>query len=266
MKRIIQISNNWNEEQVTVLRQYGLNIEEGFFSLLVDADRVEPRVLSLLENWDVLIGRGVEFEKKEILSAEYCILIRFNTCGYPMPDCDFGFRDLTYSNTKDYCANCDIQKKQKDDFRIKQIPKSKFWTLEWVYDEFFVDKDVYDTVFKPFGVDCRNVKHYKDDSDVSSFVQLIIPEIEQNLDLGDYEYNTCKKCGRIKYDPSIKGYFPLQETPTLHIYKSHEFFGSGSFAYKRIFVSAQLRDKMLEYKLVKLNYFAPCSQVQKRPL
>lgn len=258
MKRIIQISNNWNEEQVTVLRQYGLNIDEGFFSLLVDADRVEPRVLSLLENWDVLIGRGVEFEKKEILSAEYCILIRFNTCGYPMPDCDFGFRDLTYSNTKDYCANCDIQKKQKDDFRIKQIPKSKFWTLEWVYDEFFVEKTIYEDVFRPFGVACRSVRNYKKDTVIDSIVQLVIPDTEQSLDLSEYKYEICPICGNRKYHPLIKGFFPLQENPTLHMYKSKEYFGSGASASKKVFVSAQLREKMLEYKLIKLDWLVPC--------
>lgn len=48
---------------------------------------------------------------------------------------------------------------------------------------------------------------------------------------------------------------------TTFIAKRDRYFGSGASASKKVFVSAQLRDKMLEYKLIKLNWFVPCKDL-----
>lgn len=45
---------------------------------------------------------------------------------------------------------------------------------------------------------------------------------------------------------------------TTFIAKRDRYFGSGASTSKKVFVSAQLRDKMLEYKLIKLDWFVPC--------
>jgi hypothetical protein len=157
-----------------------------------------------------------------------------------------------------YCETCDISKIQKDAFRISKISKAKLWSLEWIYDEIFVEKSAYEAVFRPFGIACRCVKKYKKESIIDSVVQLVIPDTDQPVDLSEYEYEVCPVCGSRKYHPAVKGFFPLQENPTLHLYKSKEYFGSGASASKKVYVSAPLRDKMLEYKLAKSYWFVPC--------
>lgn len=258
MKKIIQIFYNWSANQVEILRQYGIMTEEGCNSIQIEEEKLNKDVLPLLKEWDVMVSRSVEFDKREILESEYCVIDRFNTFGYPMPDNDFGYLNLTYSLGSDYCEKCCMNISQKDDFRIKNLPKAKFWSLGWVYDEFFVDKAIYEAVFRPCGVACRSVKNYKKETVIDSIVQLVIPDTGQPLDLSGYDYEVCPVCGKRKYHPAIKGFFPIQENPTLHIYKSKEYFGSGGSASKKVFVSAQLRDKMLEYRLINWRWFAPC--------
>lgn len=258
MKTLVQISGNWSKCQVEILQQYDLNTDMGCNTIFVEEEKLNENILQLLKEWKIFIARVVEFEKKEILESEYCLIDQCREFGYPMPDDDFGYKELTYSITNEYCERCDIGKHQKDDFRIKNLPKAKFWSLGWVYDEFFVDKSIYEAVFRPFGVACRSVKNYKKETVIDSIVQLVIPDTDQPLDLSEYEYEICPVCGKIKYHTAVKGFFPIQENPTLHIYKSKEYFGSGGSASKKVFVSAQLRDKMLEYRLMNWRWFAPC--------
>ena len=257
MKTIIQIFGNWSANQVEILRQYGIVTEEGCNSIFIEEEKLSENVYSLLKEWRVMLAKGVEFSKKEILQSEYCIIDGCNSFGYPKPDGDFGYRELTYLMTN-YCETCGISKTQKDAFRISKISKAKLWSLEWIYDEIFVEKSAYEAVFRPFGIACRCVKKYKKETIIDSVVQLVIPDTDQPVDLSEYEYEVCPVCGSRKYHPAVKGFFPLQENPTLHLYKSKEYFGSGASASKKVYVSAPLRDKMLEYKLAKSYWFVPC--------
>ncbi|MBR6597300.1 MAG: hypothetical protein IKK68_05055 [Paludibacteraceae bacterium] len=258
MKKIVQISGNWSKYQVDVLQKYGLMTDVGCNTFFVEEETLDKNIFQLFKEWKVLVTRVVEFEKKEILDSAFCLIDQCREFGYPMPDDDFGYKELTYSITNEYCERCDIVKHQKDDFRIKNLPKAKFWSLGWVYDEFFVDKAIYEAVFRPFGVACRSVKNYKKETVIDSIVQLVIPDTDQPLDLSEYEYEICPVCGKIKYHAAVKGFFPIQENPTLHMYKSKEYFGSGGSSSKKVFVSAQLRDKMLEYRLMNWRWFVPC--------
>ena len=258
MKKMVSFSSNWSARQVEILRQYGLKAEEGWHSIRVEEEKLSKDIFQFLKEWEIyVIGRGVEFSKKEILQSEYCIIDSCNSFGYPKPDGDFGYRELTYLMTN-YCETCGISKTQKDAFRISKISKAKLWSLEWIYDEIFVEKSAYEAVFRPFGIACRCVKKYKKETIIDSVVQLVIPDTDQPVDLSEYEYEVCPVCGSRKYHPAVKGFFPLQENPTLHLYKSKEYFGSGASASKKVYVSAPLRDKMLEYKLAKSYWFVPC--------
>ena len=138
MKKIIQICANWSANQVEILRQYGIVTEEGCNSIFIEEEKLSENVYSLLKEWRVMLAKGVEFSKKEILQSEYCIIDSCNSFGYPKPDGDFGYRELTYLMTN-YCETCGISKIQKDAFRISKISKAKLWSLEWIYDEIFVD-------------------------------------------------------------------------------------------------------------------------------
>lgn len=254
-----QISDNWDKNQVRVMHQYNIDVQEGIYSFNVYDLKLYTELKPLFDKWEVSDYMGVHFTKKEILSSDYCKIEYWNMCGYPMPDNDHGYLYNTYE-TRNLCSKCGIGKVQKDDFRVKKVPKYPIWGLGWVFDEFFVRTELYEKIFKPLGIECRSLRKYKDDSIFESYVQLVIPVIDEPLDLSLYDPQVCPKCGVTKYDPKIRGFYPLQETPLPYIYKSKEFFGDGFSANRKIFVSALLQGLMIENGMFKLRDFSPCAK------
>lgn len=254
-----QITSNWDEHQVAILRQHNIKVEVGMDRFNIYDLSLYKEVKPLFEEWEVHLDFiGTDFTNRELLSAEYCVVNRWNTFGFPMPDNDRGYLHNTYE-TKDMCGECGIELVQKDDFRVRKAPKYPFWGLEWIFDEFFVRTDLYEQIFKPLGIGCRPLRMYKDDSIIDSYVQLVIPLIDEPLDLSTYEFQLCHKCSTLKYEPKPHGYFPLHEHPLPYIYKSKEFFGDGFRAFRKIYVSARLRDLMITKGMTKLGCFVPCA-------
>ena len=218
-------------------------------------------MIPFLEEWNISDSLGVTFTKNEILSSGFCIIEFWNMFGYPMPDNDGSYLYKTY-DTKDMCNECGVGLEQKDDFRVRKVPKYPIWGLGWIFDEFFVRTDLYKKVFKPLGIGCRPLRKYKDDSIIDTYVQLVIPVIDEPLDLSFYKSQTCPKCGETKYEAKTYGYYPLQEHPLPYIYKSKEFFGDGFSADRKIFVSALVRDKMIENGMMGFRNFVPCAKAE----
>jgi rubredoxin len=266
MKIFKQITNNWDNDQVGILRQFNIDAKEkgetDWFNIyrinLYDLNTY-MQLKPFFEKWEVQDVLGTDFTKKEVLSADYCIIDRWNDYGYPMPDNDGSYLYKTYE-TKEMCPKCGVGKVQKDNFRVKKVPKYPIWGLGWIFDEFFVRTDLYQKIFKPLGIECRPLRKYKDDSIIESFVQLVIPVIDEPLDLTYYESWTCPMCGTTKYNAMTIGYYPLQEHPLPYIYKSKEIYGDGFSAYRKIFVSACLRDLMIENKMMGFRSFVPCAK------
>ncbi len=259
MKIYKRIFDNWKKEQTRILHQYGFDVAEGCDVFKIYDKNVYFELRDLFKKWDSSETLGIDFTKKEILSAQYCIINKWRPYGYPMPDDDFGYLNLTYDKDK-MCNKCGSNSVQKDVFRVRKVPKYPMWCLEWVYDELFVRKDLYEKIFKPLGIECRSLRKYKDDSVIDSYVQLVIPVIEEPLDLSSYQSQKCSVCGTVKYDVEVQGYFPLQEHPLPYIYKSKEYFGDGFDADRKIFVSGKVRDLMIENGLIKLIDFVPCAK------
>lgn len=258
------ISNNWDKEQIMILHQYNIVVQEGIDGFNIYDLNLYKEMIPLLEKWDVSDTLGTEFTKKEILSAEYCVLNRWNLFGYPMPDNDNGYLELTY-DTMNLCNNCGIGKIQKDDFRVKRFPKYPFWGLGWIFDEFIIETALYEKIFKPLGIACRTIRKYRKKDDgpiIERYVQLVLPVIDEPLDLSYYESLKCPRCGMTKYDAMTFGYYPLQAHPLPHIYKSKEFFGDGFSAHRKVFVSAHIRDLMIENKMVNYKDFVPCAKAE----
>jgi hypothetical protein len=262
MKFYRQITSNWDENQVKILRQYNIDVDTGInYINIYDLD-LYLQLIPLFEKWDVgLDFLGEDFTKREILSSGFCIIGFWNMFGYPMPENDGGYLYKTY-DTKDMCNECGVGLEQKDDFRVRKVPKYPIWGLGWIFDEFFVRTDLYKKVFKPLGIGCRPLRKYKDDSIIDSYVQLVIPVIDEPLDLSFYKSQTCPKCGETKYEAKTYGYYPLQEHPLPYIYKSKEFFGDGFSADRKIFVSALVRDKMIENGMMGFRNFVPCAKAE----
>ena len=262
MKIFRQITSNWDENQVEILRQHHIKVEMGINRFNIYDLGLYTELKPLFIKWGVLFDfLSTDFSKKEVSSAEYVIINRWNDYGYPMPDNDGSYLYYTYE-TKDMCRTCGVGKVQKDDFRVRKTSKHPIWGVGWIYDEFFVRVDLYEKIFKPLGIACRPLRKYKDGSVIESFVQLVLPVIDEPLELSYYESLTCPECGETKYDAMTCGYYPLQEHPLPFIYKSKEFFGSGFSANRKIFVSAYLRDLMIEKGMMKHQNFVPCAKAE----
>ncbi|MBR5653419.1 MAG: hypothetical protein IKX22_04995 [Prevotella sp.] len=255
-----QITSNWDENQIRILHQNNIRVEKGIDRFNIYDLNLYKKMTPLFEKWEVTFDYlGEDFTKKEILSADYCIIKSWNSFGYPMPDNDQGYLYNTYE-TEEMCSECGIGKIQKEDFRVKKVPKYPIWGLGWVYDEFFVRTDLYEKVFRPLGIECRPLRKNKDDSIIESYVQLVIPVIDEPLNLSLYDSQICPKCGAKKYDAMTIGYYPQQEHPLPYIYKSKEYFGDGFSANRKIFVSAFLRDLMIENGMMRFRAFVPCAK------
>ena len=261
MKFYRQITSNWDERQVEILRQHNINVKMGINILNIYDLNLYKLMIPFLEEWNISDSLGVTFTKNEILSSGFCIIEFWNMFGYPMPDNDGSYLYKTY-DTKDMCNECGVGLEQKDDFRVRKVPKYPIWGLGWIFDEFFVRTDLYKNVFKPLGIGCRPLRKYKDDSIIDTYVQLVIPVIDEPLDLSSYKSQTCPKCRDTKYEAKTYVYYPLQEHPLPYIYKSKEYFGDGFSANRKIFVSALVRDKMIENGMMGFRNFVPCAKAE----
>lgn len=256
MKVVRQISANWSKFQVSILRRFGIHVELGNYTFVIDENDTYFNIEPYLLEWDVLNTRGFIYSKLDIATSKYCVIRGWYEFGYPMPDDDNGYLKYTYNDSM--CAVCHSGLEQVNPFRVKSVPKRAVWGLNWIYDEFFVSKDIYDKVFLPLGIASRNILNYKTGAIIESFVQLVIPRTSESLDLQKYGSEVCQVCGAIKYGAKDNGFFPLHEHPLPHIYKTKEFFGYGGNCYRKILISAELRDTLLRLKLFKMHQFIPC--------
>ena len=261
MKIYSYICSNWDKKQVQILRQYNIDVKEGWNGFCIYDLEIYLKLKPLLKKWELFGTVGTDFTKRERLSADYCVLDGWRTFGYPMPDGDMGYLYNTYDTTE-MCDDCGVGIVQKDDFRAKRVPKYPVWGFIWIWDEIFVRVDLYEKVFKSLGIECRPLRRCRKGVPYESYVQLVIPVIDEALDMSFFGYEVCPKCGSIKYNALIRGYCPLQEHPLPYIYKSKELFGSGFSVQRKIFVSASLRDTMLENGMLKVRDFIPCVKTE----
>ena len=127
-------------------------------------------------------------------------------------------------------------------------------------DEFFVSEKVYEEVFAPHGIEKRSV--IKGGKVVEGVYQLVIPVIDEPLDLSDRDHWKCPVCGETKYTMNHHHYpfFPQHKSPLSGIYKTKEYFGAGRDhqAQHQIILSKDVADKLLKSKDLKKEWLIPC--------
>lgn len=258
MKKYYKFYNTWSKEQVMILHQFGIDVEEGFCRIDISEDDITPALQAYIDQWDMeYVGKYCTFSDQDILSAKYCLITGGNSCGYPMPE-SAGPRYYNVFEESPMCTKCGVELVQKADFRMRKVPKCTFVRFIDIPDVFFVRTDLYEKIFKPLGIGCRPVRVNRNNEIMPEYVQLIIPVIDEPLDLSDYTTEICPVCGVTKYHAQVHDFFPIQKHPLPHIYQSKEFFGSGFLAFRKTFVSAYLRDLMIENKMMRLYFFDPC--------
>jgi len=259
MKIMYHVAHNWNDEQIKMMNSFDVFPKKGFTAVQIEEEAYKKLENYLIKSFGSGGIRYPEFTKDELKKSVLSAKNGHHINGYPMPDIDGGYKELTYDLTN-YCPTCGIGLEQKSAFRLKNVPptgKKQIFALNWVFDELFVEKMVYDTVFKPLGLSFREVLKYKKDLPFENTVQLIIPETQEKLNLKDYPIEVCSSCGKIKYLAMPQGFYPMYKNIISPIFKSHEYFGSGASAFKRIFLTKDLRDKLIKLKIEKENWYIP---------
>jgi hypothetical protein len=183
--------------------------------------------------------------------------------GYPQPDDDGGYLALTY-NLSDYCSLCGVGAVQTSPFRFKSKPKwgkKGILQLNWIFDEYFVRPEVWQRVFRPFGIQCRPVLDIKTDAPLSSVVQLqITASVEIVLDADRYPSRLCPGCERRKYLPVVRGCFPplARDPGGVGMAKTTTFFGDGASAFHAVLVFNPLYLKLEEQAITGASFLSVC--------
>lgn len=251
MKVIYRIYSDWDLARVGFLASHGIKVAPGFGSFEIE----ETGYLKLkdqLDKWNVDISYGTLYEEDEISNSSYLLYAGSWANGYPQPESNFGYIGTTYDD-KHYCRTCGTGAVQQSAFRLKKRPNwgsKKVFNLNWVFDELFVRKDLYEEVFKKYNLENRPVLLFKKESVIEDTVQLSIPKITVRLNLDTQPFEVCQTCNRKKYNPQIKGFFPSfkeELNSDWAMFKSEEYFGSGASAHNKIFITQALRQDLLKH-------------------
>ncbi|WP_299244100.1 hypothetical protein [uncultured Aquimarina sp.] len=259
MKIKHHIGGNWSHNQVSIFDTLGLSIKEGIDTIEIEEGEIYLKLKPYLEEWGVLDMRYPEFTKKELKESLLSAKNGGHIHGYPMPDLDGSYLELTY-DLSNYSKSSGIGKKQKDAFRLKNVPKvgkKRMFGVGWIFDEYFVDTELYNEVFKPLGIKSREILEYKKEKPFDTHVQLVLEETEETLSLKNNPIEKCEESGRWKYQPMQQGFYPQYKNIIAPIFKSKEWFGTGAEARKRIFVTQELREKLIEMKIEKPQWYIP---------
>ncbi len=258
MKIMYHIANDWTDYQLKRLNQEGHNPKSGYTAYQIEESEY-LRLKDFFDSWSITGIKYPLFTKKELKESLLSAKSGGHNHGYPMPDMNGGYLELTY-DLSDYSKNSGIGKKQKNAFRLKNVPKAgkkRMFGVGWIFDEYFVDIELYNEVFRPLGIKSRPILKYKKDIPFDTHVQLVLEETEETLDLKDNPIETCQETGRWKYQPMPQGFYPRYKNIIAPIFKSKEWFGSGAEAHKRIFITQELREKLIEMKIEKPQWYIP---------
>jgi hypothetical protein len=253
MKNYYQIFNNWKTSQIEILKSNGLNVQLGFHNIKLYDTELYNKLDPLFKQWGTVVTIGSEFSNDDYSSANHLNILPTWQTQYPQPEDNFAYLEETY-DLKNYCSHCGIGAIQKSPFRIKKEIKwsSKVsFVLNWVFDEIFVKKDIYEKVFVPIGIDFVPVLLHKNGNIIEDIKQLKIDETTSRLKLENLAFEKCEECGCKKYDPIMSGYFPdfMDDYNVPKIVKSEEYYGSGGSASKWIIVSQSFRKILLKEKI-----------------
>lgn len=263
MQIIHRVLFNRNEAVESKLEDLGVKLNRGDILTFFEAAETDPdwsAIRAIAEEANPLDHVGTRFSKDDLERSD---LLQMNPgwmSGYPMPDMDFGYEQMTY-DLADHCSHCGIGRLQKAPFRMRGEPKwGKYHVLmlNWVFDEYFVRAEVWERVFRKYGVDCMPVLKHKTGQRLETVVQLKIDTFATApLKVGDAAYEICPTCHRKKFLPYCRGFFPpFAAKQKADMFKTEEYFGSGASAHHEIIVSSRLFREITSNKLKGVQFAA----------
>lgn len=251
------ISKEWSND----FAKFGINLKEHEDTVTASAGAVVvtldeahqkwPQIQVLLGQTDSLDQIDTKFSPAELSAAPFVCFKSKSFSGFPEPSDDFGYLAVTY-DLKDYCETCGVGERQNAPFRmIREVQwgRRKTTQMNWLHGEIFVPPKIWEDVFKPFGIACNPVLNKRGNHELQSVVQVVIDQTSHFEMPKALTTETCPTCGRLKYNPFNRAFWPLPSATEAKIFRSFEYFGSGGESYRYMFASSDLYRKMVEHGL-----------------
>jgi hypothetical protein len=259
MKILHSVGKRWEKDQVESLSRFGIEVKEDIFSYVsIERDQFEL-IKDIIMRPNRVYFVGADFDKADMEAADWLALTGLVAFGYPQPDGTFDFLDVVY-DTSHHCKKCGVNRgRQKNPFRISS-DKTKMpgFQLEWIHDEIFVKREVYDDIFLPLGIEFWPVLIHRSGQISEHVVQLDLPECDWDFDLSGTQFEICEECGKKKYQVTPMDFLPpLNGEPPNQIFHGREYYGSGGQADRRLFLSQELRQKLMMLKIARWHQFYP---------
>lgn len=223
-----------------------------YFDICEDDPRW-PRVEQILSSAGVRPTMTTTiFTKKEIISAEWVRILPDFIFGYPMPDLDRGFMNVSF-NPETQCSTCGIGREQTAPIRLKGEPKlgkNDFMGVNWTFDLFgrpevfhiMLEKDIQ-------GVEAMPAIHHDSGTPLKTIKQLRILKEQRSCIADDNLVRDKTPCGHIKYNVLTRGMMKFSRDAFSNmpdLVRTHEWFGSGHGAFQLVLASAKFVQVYME--------------------
>ncbi len=241
----------------------------------LDILRSDPHwetISHLISEYDLCIIPETIYTQEERSAAEWLYVRSAWRAGYPQPEGNFGYEEITYRKDH-YCDCCGCGLEQIDSFYIKKAPKwgkRNFFELNWVGDELFVSNRARQNLEEEniTGISFKDVKN-KTGTEIFPDVHQIF--IHNLLCKGMIEDNICikksyicPKCQTKKFIPSGVGMMQFRREIFKNapdIVKTAEIFGDGHYAARHILIRNRVYRTLTENLLDSSLVFEPIELV-----
>jgi len=222
---------------------------------------------------EILLSSGIQpgpsrtvFTKKELTSAEWVLVQPHFLLGYPMPDLDGTWRNISFNAGKE-CPECGIGIEQIAPIHLKREPKSRnnnFMGTFWTYD-LFARPEVFDIMKQKEikGFETIPAIHYRLLTHLKTIKQLKVNHEQRPCIIDDNLVRDNTACGHVKYNVLTRGMMKFSRdafSKVPDLMRTHEWFGSGHSAFQLVLGSAKFAQIYLECKWRGL-YLAPLELV-----
>lgn len=211
----------------------------------------------LAEKFKITDFVRTEFSDLELGSAQVLCMIATGNKSFPEPSENRGYLDATY-DLSEYCVRCGTGLRQVRPFQIglTSNPNRTILQLNWIFDEFFVDQEVWAAVFEPFDIKTWPVLSSKTGEILDSIVQLRISQ-RSHMRLVIEKLTICSDCGRSKFPIEFRRFAPSPVDIPAPIFKSIECFGPDANSINRVFVSSSVFKEIRRARLRGVSFY-PC--------
>lgn len=231
--------------------------------------------ISRFINNDICIMSETIYTQEERSAAEWLCVRSEWRAGYPQPEGNFGYENITYRNDR-LCGSCGCGLEQIDSFRIKKSPKwgkRNFFELNWVGDELFVSNRARQVLEQKgiTGISFKEVKNKNGTEIFPDVHQMFIHNITSEGMIEDStsikESYICPTCQTKKYIPSGVGMMRFHRDIfefAPDIVKTAEIFGDGHYAARYILIRNHVYRMLTENSLDSSLVFEPIELIQDR--